>query len=46
MKLQITMKFYMFHMKLQAVAAPGLTNWRGGGGGGYEGQTRIFWGAE
>ena len=29
---------------MKAVAAPGLTNWRGGGG--FEGQTRIFWGAK
>ena len=29
-----------FHMKLQAVAAPGLRN----GGGGFEGQTHILGG--
>jgi hypothetical protein len=33
-----------FHMKLQAVAAPGLKNWGAGGGGGFEGQTDIFFG--
>jgi hypothetical protein len=41
-KVKFRMYVKGFHMKLQAVAAPGLGNW---GGEGFEGQTH-FWGGE